>query len=479
MQTRRFARKSLAVLVSVATLMVAWPARADLDNEMRSMFQGMVNVTPADAYIGQRRGVVSLGSVEARGRIVNPQLVNFTPPSIKAGCGGISIFGGSFSFINAQQFQELLRAVAQNAAGYAFELAIEAMCPTCAQQLKRLQKAIQDLNGKLGDSCSLAKGLVDNSVGPSLRAVGASMQQDAAALATAVGGVADFLEGIGKSNSNKPSPVENAKAAGRINDLKGNVVYRSLLKSNTAAWFAHGQMHEVLMSVSGTITVTEGPGQDLNGNPSGTDLVYNSFAPLIGMKELLEGGTVRVYQCDTTSTVDQTTACLNPFPVNMNIKGMRQRVKEMLMGTSASTGIIAKVTGRGGAQAFTDEEKAFTEAAARTGILALLRQFAEDPTAARVAADLASDAIASEMASTLVSEMMFTIRSAVTGAQRPLDSSMLAALRDRTTEINEERRRLATAMQSINGIFQTSAHLRDKLRDATGRSPGVNALAKK
>lgn len=478
---RRFARakRPIALLLIFTFIAPVLPVHAGLDDEMRSMFQGMVNVTPADAYIGQRRGVVSLGSIEARSRIVNPQIVNFTPPSIKAGCGGISVFGGSFSFINAQQFQELMRAVAQNAAGYAFGLALEAMCPMCAGEMKRLQKIVQDLNGKLGDSCSLAKGLVDNSIGPSLAAVQESNKQDASAIATAFGGVNDFLEGLGRSNNNRASPIDNAKAAGRINDLKGNVVYRSLLKSNTASWFAFGQMNEVLMSVSGTITVTEGQGQDLNGAPEGTALIYNSFAPLIGMKELLEGGTVRLYTCDSVSTVDLTTACLNPVPTSQNLKGMRVRVKEMLMGANGSTGIIAKITGRSGAQAFTAEEKAFTEAAARTGVLALLRQFAEDPTAARVAADLASDAIASEMAANLVAEMMFTIRAAVTGAQRPLDSSMLAALRDRTSEINEERKRLAAQIQSINGVFQTSTYLREKLRDATGRTPGANALAKR
>ena len=207
------ARRMPATWRGVAGLLIAsmlsTSAHAGLDDEMRNMFNGMVNVTPADAYIGQRRGVVSLGSIEARSRIVNPQLVSFTPPSIKAGCGGISLFGGSFSFINAQQLQELMRAIAQNAAGYAFGLALEAMCPTCAQEMKRLQKIIQELNGKLGDSCSLAKGLVDNSIAPSMRAVGESLQQEAAGLASAVGSVNDFLEGIGRSNSNRSNPYQN------------------------------------------------------------------------------------------------------------------------------------------------------------------------------------------------------------------------------------------------------------------------------
>lgn len=477
------ARRMPATWRGVAGLLIAsmlsTSAHAGLDDEMRNMFNGMVNVTPADAYIGQRRGVVSLGSVEARSRIVNPQLVSFTPPSIKAGCGGISLFGGSFSFINAQQLQELMRAIAQNAAGYAFGLALEAMCPTCAQEMKRLQKIIQELNGKLGDSCSLAKGLVDNSIAPSMRAVGESLQMDAAALSSAVGAVDDFLKGIGKSDPNRANPYQNAKDGGRINDLKGNIVYRSLRKSQTANWFSFGQMDEVLMSVSGTIVADEGPGEDLNGAPQGVTIMYRHYPALVSLKDLLEGGPLNVYSCDTTSSGDSATACLNPVKTQTTIKGMRTRVREMLMGTNGSNGILAKVTGRAGAQVFTAEEKAFTEAAARTGVLALLRQFAEDPTAARVAGDLASEAVASEMASSMVADMLFTIRSAVTGAQRPLDNSMLATLRDRSEEVNQERQRLGSTMQGINGIFSTSSYLREKLRDSTGRSPGGNPLAKK
>ncbi|MDN4704685.1 conjugal transfer protein TraH [Vibrio parahaemolyticus] len=42
-------------------------------------------------------------------------LVSFTPPSWKAGCGGVDMFGGSFSFINAEQLVTMMRAVAANA----------------------------------------------------------------------------------------------------------------------------------------------------------------------------------------------------------------------------------------------------------------------------------------------------------------------------------------------------------------------------
>ena len=105
------------------------PAYADLQQEMDGMFGTMTNVTAPTAHLGQRRGVITGGSLVARNGITNTNLVSFVPPSFSAGCGGIDLFAGSFSFINFNQFVQLLRNVAGNASGYAFQLAVGAMCP--------------------------------------------------------------------------------------------------------------------------------------------------------------------------------------------------------------------------------------------------------------------------------------------------------------------------------------------------------------
>lgn len=50
------------------------------------------------------------------------QVVNLTPPTLRAGCGGIDAYGGSFTFINEEQFRQMLRQIGANALGYAFKL---------------------------------------------------------------------------------------------------------------------------------------------------------------------------------------------------------------------------------------------------------------------------------------------------------------------------------------------------------------------
>lgn len=137
------------------------PAKADLNDELKSTFDGLVNVTPGGSYDTQRRGVIAGGSISMRNKIVHPNLVSWVPPNLNGGCGGIDLFAGSFSYINGAQFTQLSRSIAQAAVGYAFELAIEGMCPTCAQVISKLQSEVAKLNSLMRNSCEFAKTAVN------------------------------------------------------------------------------------------------------------------------------------------------------------------------------------------------------------------------------------------------------------------------------------------------------------------------------
>jgi conjugative transfer pilus assembly protein TraH len=132
---------------------------------MDAMFGTLTNATSPTAHLGQRRGVITGGSLVTRNRIMSTNLVSVVPPSFSAGCGGIDLYGGSFSFINLNQFVTLMRSVAANAAGYAFQLAINAMCPDCGNVMSDLQKKIQQMNQLFSNSCQLAQGVVNDAVG--------------------------------------------------------------------------------------------------------------------------------------------------------------------------------------------------------------------------------------------------------------------------------------------------------------------------
>ncbi|MEY2696275.1 MAG: hypothetical protein RL333_413, partial [Pseudomonadota bacterium] len=137
----------------------AW---AGLDQDLDRMFDSMSNVSHPTAQMGQRRGVLSGGSVVIRNRVMRTQPVTLTPPGFSGGCGGIDLYGGSFSYINQAEFMGLLRSIAANAGGYAFQLGINAMCPDCGSLMSDLQKKVQSLNEHLSNSCQLAQGIVND-----------------------------------------------------------------------------------------------------------------------------------------------------------------------------------------------------------------------------------------------------------------------------------------------------------------------------
>lgn len=134
-------------------------ARAGVNAELNSFFNdmgGAANVTGPSAYQGQSAGYYTGGSLWTRfpQQSVNP--VNLQLPNVKAGCGGIDLFGGSFSFINSDELIALLKATASNALGFAFMLAIKSISPQIASTLEDLSQKVQQLNQFNMNSCEMA-----------------------------------------------------------------------------------------------------------------------------------------------------------------------------------------------------------------------------------------------------------------------------------------------------------------------------------
>jgi len=113
---------------------------AGLNEDMNDFFQKsgfQSNSTGEGAYKGQTAGFYTGGSVQARTRVRNVYPAMFNMPSANAGCGGIDIYTGGFSFINSEELINTFKNVGNNALGYAFKLAMQTMSPS-------LEKATED-----------------------------------------------------------------------------------------------------------------------------------------------------------------------------------------------------------------------------------------------------------------------------------------------------------------------------------------------
>jgi hypothetical protein len=153
----------IAVVNLVALPLSTTAAQASVAGAMDSYFDDMgaaANVTGPTAFDGQRAGYYSLGNVWTRFPQRTTNLANLQLPSARAGCGGIDLFAGSFSFVNSAEIIALLKSVANNAVGFAFKLAIDTVCPECSKIMEEMRQAAQLMNNANINSCETAQALV-------------------------------------------------------------------------------------------------------------------------------------------------------------------------------------------------------------------------------------------------------------------------------------------------------------------------------
>ncbi|MCF7983060.1 MAG: conjugal transfer protein TraH [Thiohalocapsa sp.] len=445
------------VLFLVLALASAPPARADLAGELDAMFDSLVNVTDPTAHMGQRRGVLSGGSVYARNRVMNVSPVSVVMPSFEAGCGGIDLFAGSFSFVSREQLTALFRAIASNAATYAFKLALDSMCQNCGQVMDSLQKKVQALNSLFANSCQLGQGVVNDVV-----AAFDTQQKIKHSEASLVRGLGDVFETWSTVTGEDPiTQVQNSAPDYARTELQGNLVWRALKGEGVSGWFDRGDddLLEALMSVTGSVIVgVPEPSPDGRGS-------NNRVTPLpaiLSLRDLLHGSAdgveVRVYRCAPSRDVHD---CLAPTVQALDLTGMIDRVRTLLVGDASTPGLIAKF--RLGSSDFTADEKAFMQVAPNGlgGAVANLARV--DEGTALLFAERAAPVIALELVQLLLHDM----GRAVTLATAVEDNAYTGLLREQIAAARAELRAEYEVVSAQYGTAQEQlAYYTDLLRSA-------------
>ena len=305
---------------------------AGLNAEMQSMFNdlgALGNVTSPGAFRGQAMNLYTGGSLMMRAPGRNYPLVNAQVPSLRAGCGGIDLYGGAFSFINKQQFVAMLQNIGSNAVGYAFKLALQSISPDIDKLLTELQDQMNKVNAMNINSCEAAQALVNGVVGE----YDNSVQSGCANISQYLGSVSDRAEARMTCATNAPSVVKTAANSADPNlrntsFIKGNVTWLAL---NQVGGNISQQERELIMSLIGTVILTP-PADD----GSGASPRY-AEPTIAGLRDLLLGRAestgpgalqgqvdVDVYVCD------EPAECLNPLRTSVSVKPFSQLVAERL-----------------------------------------------------------------------------------------------------------------------------------------------------
>jgi conjugative transfer pilus assembly protein TraH len=135
------------LLVGLVVILTVEYAQADVESDMQDFFDslGYTNITDPGAYQGQSAGYYSGGSLYTRAPSKNYQLVSVNLPSVRSGCGGIDLWGGSFSYVDESQLIAMLRNIGQNAIGFAFNLALSTISPKTEELVNKMQSYANEI----------------------------------------------------------------------------------------------------------------------------------------------------------------------------------------------------------------------------------------------------------------------------------------------------------------------------------------------
>ena len=145
------------ITLSTLLLIMCTELYADVSGDMNNFFNGLgmsSNTTSPTAVQGQEANYFSGGSLFLRNPVKNIQPIQLQAPSLNAGCGGIDMFGGAFSFINSDQIVNFGKSMLQASPGVAFNLAMQAYAPTLSNDFETFQNYMNQMNNFNLNSCT-------------------------------------------------------------------------------------------------------------------------------------------------------------------------------------------------------------------------------------------------------------------------------------------------------------------------------------
>lgn len=295
---------------AILSLMASTAFSGSVGNDLKDFWErtgGGVNYTRPTAYQGQQAGYATLGSLYVRTRPRNSTLANIQLPSVRAGCGGIDIFGGSFSFISKDELIKLMEAIMQNAAGFAFELALESLSPTVQETVAKLRDLIQQVNAMNINSCEAGQAIV-GSLWPESDA---ASQHICNTIGTMKGFFADRASSRHKCGTGGRQADTLNSADGPLADqvpVDINYAWKAIKKN--AFLSSNRTLAELFMTMTGT-AITRAAAND-NEGAIHKNIGPEAFSPIM-IETLVEGGTISIQRCD------EVEKCLYPVLTDVTI----------------------------------------------------------------------------------------------------------------------------------------------------------------
>ena len=435
------------LFVVVPTFLCVQTAGAGFVKDYFDATQAMSNVTEAGV---REAGAVS--TVTGGGFVYRTPRTDFvpfsvTPPSLKAGCGGIDLFLGAFSIPLREEFVSFLKSVGTALPGLAFQLALQTMAPDLNEQVGRYADLIRSYTNRYTDSCEAARALLDNT--------GATehltrVVEGAKNALRSDGSVADQSEADRRVRDNG----EKAIAASPIRkDSGGNVVDApeinltwALLSGGKlgAADFDSVSLRETMMTLLGTTVFTqEGKGENavlVAREIAGVDLL-----PVLFNETGKDTSLVKL-------TCDEAKRCLSPERKPMYDTDLVAELKE------AADHYLTALKSRD-ASLVTDDEMLFLASVSSVPLLRILN----------LASVARYEGLAADIVNTYVEAAAYE---ALVGALEALTSDIRRVMgsSSATTLSAEHAKHVKALVLRISDVEESLALRRDKVVQAMNRA---------
>lgn len=274
-------------------------AQADIADKMDSFFDNttVANFTSPVAVHSQEANYLSGGNANIKTNVSNMQLARVQLPSINAGCGGINLYAGGFSFINSDQLIAFGKNILSSAIPVAVDLALQTWAPSIAAIKNKFQSYAEAINNFNMSSCQAAELGVDG-----LAAASGNqelMKHACQSLSSQDNEYADWLS----TRSHCSSPKGIAESSQKAKEEHKN--YSVIAPNRNIAWYIlnnpskmDADVAQYLISLVGTVSY----GSSVDQYQVYPGLFKTANSPII--KGFMDGGDVVEYKCSSTSKAD-------------------------------------------------------------------------------------------------------------------------------------------------------------------------------
>lgn len=311
---------------------------AGISGEVEKWFndQNYANVTPAGSFKSQAGRMYTGGGISTRTSVepIGPFL-SVQSPRISGGCGGIDIYTGGFTHIDADQFVDSLKAIGKNAKSLAFMMALKIASSQFETTIGKIKGWADRFNQFQTDSCSAASKLIGFGVKQ------AGWLEGCIALRQAQFGEdrskAQYnCTTNGKAGSTMDSATHEQK--NKITFIDGNLTWHALMQD---PYFRNDlDMAELIMNIVGTMIVDKGTGADPNPkivaqipNVIGTDYESEKFKNIFNAMYLgkSSGEPLKLVKCQNKNrNLDACKTVTSHQNVPVTWEGMKPRVDILL-----------------------------------------------------------------------------------------------------------------------------------------------------